>query len=206
MRYLEILLGDRKLSEAAATSRKVLALHPSPALLEEAAGTMLAAEQYSLANNFLQQGVNLAPSSNSLKLDRAIVAFHVADAQTGLQELDVIPQEDRSGDYYLARMQMLEALGKTAEADAALKAALNAKPMRPDLYRQTALLLIKKQRTSEALRLLDEGGRNLPNDPDISLIRSIAMESGKNSQQSEAWLNDLQNRWPESYRVWSQTR
>jgi len=37
-------------------------------------------------------------------------------------------------------------------------------------------------------------------------MRAIALENGKNSQQSEAWLNDLQNRWPESYRMWSQTQ
>src|SRR5207248_4410730 len=108
VRYLELLLGDVKLGEAAVTSRKVLTLNPSAALLEEAAGTMLAAEQYSLANDFLQKAVNLAPSSNPLKLDRAIAVFHVANAQTGLEQMDRIPPPERTGDYYLARMQMLE--------------------------------------------------------------------------------------------------
>ena len=101
---------------------------------------------------------------------------------------------------------MLETLGRSAEAGTALDAALKAQPTRPDLYRQTALLLIKKQRTTEAVRVLDEGGRILPNDADISLVRAIALEERTNSQEAQRLLSDLQNRWPESYRMWSQTQ
>jgi cellulose synthase operon protein C len=206
VRYLELLLGDGKSTEAADTGRKILTLNASVALLEETAGAFLAAEQYSLANDFLQHPAELAPSSNELKLDRAIAIFHVADAHAALEQMDRIPQQGRSGDYYLARMQMLEALGKSADAEVAFKEALKAKPTRPELYRQAALVLIKKQRNAEALQLLDEAGRILPDDPDLSLVKAIAFEPGTNSQQSQRLLNDLQTRWPESYRVWSQTR
>jgi tetratricopeptide (TPR) repeat protein len=206
VRNLELLLSDGKIAEAAATGRKILALNPSPALLEEAAGAFLAAEQYSLASDFVRQAVNLAPSSNELKLDRAIAMFHVAGAQAGIEQMDGVPQQGRTGDYYLARMQMLEALGRQKDAEEALKQALKEKPTRPELYRQAALLLIKKQRTADALQLLDEAGRVLPNDADISFIRAIAVDRQANSQEYQRWLNDVQNRWPESYKVWSQTQ
>jgi predicted Zn-dependent protease len=136
-------------------------------------------EPYSRQNNIRWLTIScgkrlILPSSNLLKFDRAIVTFHVADAHAGLQQMDQIPQEGRTGDYYLARMQMLEALGRSAEAEGAFKEALKARPTRPELYRQVALLLIKKQRNADAIRLLDEAGRILPNDPDISRIREIA--------------------------------
>ena len=206
VRYLELLLGDRRTAEAAATGRKILVLNPSAALLEEAAGAFLAAEQYPLANDFLQQAANIAPSSNELKLELAIATFHITNAQAGLEQMDRIPEQERSGDYYLARMQMLSALGRSAEAEEALKQALKAKPTRPELYRQAALLLIKKRQSANALQVLDEAVRILPNDPDIPLIRAIALEHDEDSQQSQRLLNDLQSRWPESYRVWSRSQ
>lgn len=206
VRYLGLLLTDRNNEEAAAVARKILALKPSPALLAEAAGTLLAAEQYAFADEFLRQANELAPQSNELQLDSAIAAFQVADARTGLEKIDRIPPDERTGDYYLARMQMLEALGRDQEAESALKQALRAKPMHPELYRQIALLLIKKGRTPEARQLLDEGAGVLPNDPDIPLLRMLAASPGVNPQDSERLLNDLANRWPESYKIWSQAR
>jgi tetratricopeptide (TPR) repeat protein len=59
IRYLELLLDDGKLDEAAATSRKILSLKPSPAILAEGEKILRKAQQYELAKQFRDQ--NLAP-------------------------------------------------------------------------------------------------------------------------------------------------
>ncbi len=55
VRYLELLLDDGKLAEAAAISRQILALKPSPALRFEAAQMLRKAQQYELAKQFQDQ-------------------------------------------------------------------------------------------------------------------------------------------------------
>src|SRR5207302_228001 len=53
VQFLKLSLGDGKMDEAAAVSRQILALKPSPAVLADAAESLLAAEQYLLAKEFL---------------------------------------------------------------------------------------------------------------------------------------------------------
>jgi tetratricopeptide (TPR) repeat protein len=55
-RYLELLLEEGKLEEAAATSRKILSLKPSPEILSEAEQLLRKARQYDLAKMFVEQG------------------------------------------------------------------------------------------------------------------------------------------------------
>ena len=52
VRYLELLLEDGKLNEAAATSRQILSLKPSAAIRSEAAQMLQKARQYGLAKQF----------------------------------------------------------------------------------------------------------------------------------------------------------
>lgn len=177
VRYLELLLAQGESNEAEPVAKKILVLRPSAVLLADAARALLGAEKYSLANDFLQQALPLAGDSSELRLDMAIATFHIGDSQLALTEIDGIPQSARNGDYYLARFLIVDALGRDQDASTAFEQALEAKPTRPDLYRQAALLLFKKMRTAEALRLLDQGCRILPNDPDLALLRTSAKGS-----------------------------
>jgi tetratricopeptide (TPR) repeat protein len=56
LRYLEILLDDGKVEEAAATSRKIVSLKPSPAIRSEATQILLKAKQPELAKLFQNPG------------------------------------------------------------------------------------------------------------------------------------------------------
>ncbi|MGA8028020.1 MAG: tetratricopeptide repeat protein [Bryobacteraceae bacterium] len=174
VRYLQLMLGDGKTAEAEVTARKILTLKPSAALLTTAADALLAAEKYSLAADFLAQAVGAASDSYELRLDLAIATFHVSDASAGLSQLHAISKNGRNGDYYLADFLMLQALGREQDAASALEAAFEARPTRPELYRQASLVLMKHGRAADAQHLLDEGARILPNDPEITLMRASA--------------------------------
>jgi tetratricopeptide (TPR) repeat protein len=52
VRYLELLLEDGKLDQAAATSRQILSLKPSAAIRSETAQILIKAQQYDLAKPF----------------------------------------------------------------------------------------------------------------------------------------------------------
>ncbi len=78
VRYLEILLNDGKTAEASAVAQTILALKPSSGLLAEAAKAMLAAEKYSLANDFLDRAIAFAGASPNLLADKTIAASHVS--------------------------------------------------------------------------------------------------------------------------------
>jgi Flp pilus assembly protein TadD len=172
VQFLKLCLEDGKLDQAAAVSRQIIALKPGLALLADAAGALLKAEQYPLAKEFLQQAISLEGPSGELPLDLAIATFHVVNAQAGLEQLDRIPEPQRTGDYYLARAQMLDAAGKNADAIAAVNQAQTKTPTSPELYREAILLLIRNHRSREASQLLDRAARVLPDDPEIMTMKA----------------------------------
>jgi tetratricopeptide (TPR) repeat protein len=165
VRYLQLLLGDGKVEEAMAVPGKLAALHPSAALTAEAASALVAAEQYPAALHLLESGGTPAAT-----LDFAIATFHISGAPAGLLALDRIPSSARDGDYHLARAEMLLAAGQDDHGE--LELALTNGPTRPDLYRQTALLLLSKQRTTDAHRLLKVGINVLPENAELQTFET----------------------------------
>jgi protein O-GlcNAc transferase len=176
VQYLKLTLEDGKTDEAAAVSRHILDLKPNLGALADAAATLLSAGQYSLAQEFLQHAIEIAGPVGDLPLDRAIAAFHIVNAHTALDQMDRIPEAQRTGDYYLARAQMLDAANKPAEAIAAVNQAIEKAPSRPELYRQAISFLLRNHRVPQALQLLDTADRVLPDDPEIVQIRATTTE------------------------------
>jgi len=199
VRYLELLLGDGSFDEATSVARQIAALKPGPALIAEAAAALLNAEQYAAAKELLESAPAGSPDT---ALDLAIAVFHVSGAQAGLEQLDGIPEAQRSGDYYLARAEMLDAAKRPEEAFAMLRKALAASPKRSDLYRHAAMLLIRKRRAGEALQLLARGAAVLPDNPDILLLEAIARELSSETGQAERLLKTVEDRWPEWPDAW----
>lgn len=183
--FLKLLLDDKKMDQAAAVSRQIIALKPSAAVLAGAAASLLAAEQYPMAKEFLEQAVALTGPSADLALDLAIATFHVVNAQAGLEQMDRIPEAQRTGDYYLAEAQMLDAAGQPKEAIAAVNHAAQKAPTSPELYRQATLLLIKNQQLPEALQLLNEAARILPDNPEILLLQANTRELAGKTDNAE---------------------
>ena len=193
-RYLKILLTNREFDQAADVSRAISALHPSDALSIEAADALLSSEQYQTTQAFIES----ADDGQSLALDRAVATYHLSGAQAALPLLDRIPSVQRSGDFYLARSFMRS----SPESNDDLTKALALHPTRADLYRTSALSLLRNHSLQAALRLLDQAAQRFPNEAEVLLLKAVALELTSNTHDSEHMLAQIADRWPEWTEVW----
>ncbi len=193
------LTGNR--AQTAALLQRIQRQRSSdPQLLASYGHAMLEAEQYPLARELLERAVAAGSTSSESRLDLAIAAFHTSGPDAGLTELDKIPAQKRSGDYFLLRAQILDAMGKFQEAVEALNRSFSAAPTRPDLYFQAALFLIKHQRYTEALDLVRQADKLVPDAPELLLTEAVTLELLRRPDESQALLTRLESRWPQ----WSQ--
>jgi tetratricopeptide (TPR) repeat protein len=199
--YLKLTIEDHNADRVAAVAKRISALKPAASVLADAGRALLAANQYALARDLLQQAAAADPRGG-VELDLAIATFHAAGAKAGLDLIDRLPESARTGDYYLARAQMLEASGKVPEAAVALEQALHAAPERPDLYLQAVALLVKRGQAPEALRIVEEGARTLPQNREILLLKATTLEFAHRADDADRLLSEVQTRWPEWSNVW----
>jgi tetratricopeptide (TPR) repeat protein len=197
---LKLLLDDGKAEQAAGAARRLAGLKASAAQFADAGRALLEAAQYRPAKLLLELAGNAKGSG--LEVDLALAALHADGAAEALQYLDRVPATERSGDSFLARAQILAAAGRTAEADAALQAALQGTPKRVELYRQIAAYLLDREQGTQALGLLDHAQRCLPEDREVLLMRASVLEITGQAEEAERQLSALQNRWPEWAAVW----
>ena len=199
MRLAVALLDAGREDDAKREFRQALALEPPPGLLASAGSALLQAQQYELAQAYLEQAVAEQPAA---RLDLAIAIFHIRGAKAGLEELDKLRGVERNGDYWLARAQMLEGAGQFEEAVQTLNRGFQAEPTRPDLYYEASLLLIQHDRITEAVRLLEQATHKLPDDPELALQQAIVLELAAQSDEAGKKLSAIERRWPEWDRPW----
>ena len=155
------------------------------AVLADAGRALLEARQYSPAKELLEIASSSDPSSG-LELDLSIAVFHTAGAAEGFRQIDRVAQSRRNGDYYLARAQMLDASGKSADAIAAMDQAIKASPKRFRLvYWQAAVILSRNQRNEQAFQLLDVP-RNPAAGPSNSARQSYSAGTGGTIRRGRA--------------------
>jgi tetratricopeptide (TPR) repeat protein len=191
-----MLLDEGKTEEALASFHDVLALSPDQHVLREGATVLLQHEQYAAARDFLVPIVAATPSVDD-RLDLATATFHAVGAAPSLAEIDKISVEDRNGDFYLLRAQILDALGRSQESAEALNAGFQKDPRRADLYLWAALFLLKHGKDQDAVKLLAEGTSIAPDDPDLLLTRAVVLEIARDSEHADELLQKIQSRWPE---------
>jgi len=80
--------------------------------------------------------------------------------------------------------------------------ALHAAPERPDLYLGAVALLVKRGQAPEALRIIQEGARTLPENREILLREATTLEFAHSASDAEHLLSEVQTRWPEWSGVW----
>jgi tetratricopeptide (TPR) repeat protein len=191
------LLADGKSAEAQEVFRSVKTSVPDSAILANCGRILLEADQYELARQFLEGALAAAPAFSSARLDLAIVMFRLESAGAALEELDKIPAEDRKGDYYLLRAQILDSQGKVQEAADALNQGIAAAPTRPSLYLQGAGFLLKHKLPQKALALLERASRVLPDDRDLLLAQAVTLAVIPRDDDAQKLLAKIQARWPE---------
>jgi len=198
-RLAEYLLDQGESKRAAAVFREVLAAGADTATLADCGKALLEHEQYGLAAEFLQKAPNA-------KLDLAIAVFHSVSPAAGLAQLDEFPADQRAGDYFILRAQILDSMGKTAEAADSLKRGIGAAPRRADMYFEAAAFLIQHGQFKQAAALLEDATRLIPDAPDLWLARAIALElpmaHGRShddqvrSEEAMKVLAQIESRWP----------
>jgi tetratricopeptide (TPR) repeat protein len=208
--YLKLLLEENQMDQAAAVAHLIAGLKPPSAVLADDGRALLEARQYAPAKELLTSAAASGPSAG-LDVDLAIATFHArgdavgsanAAAEEGLRQLDHAPEASRNADYYLARAQMLEAVGKTNDAFAALDLSIRAEPARAELYWQKAILLNRNHRTPEALQLLDQAVKALPREPAIPLTEAAVLELSGKTGDALRVIDEAQRTWPEVAAVW----
>jgi len=196
LRYLNLLIGEGKTDEVHAQAAHLLSLTPQALVAGQAGRALLDAEDYTDAKALLEYAA-AATTAPDVRIDLAIAIFHTGSAEQGLEQLERLSEAQRSGDYYLARAQMLDSVGRVDDALSDLRRALSAAPTRFDLYQQTAMLLVKRQRPVEAVGLVDEASRALPENRDIQLLKAAIFAFARRVGDAEATLKQIQSHWPE---------
>ncbi len=199
--YLKLSIGDGQMEQAASTARKIADMKPGAMMLAEAGRAMLAAQQYALAKELLNQAATADPAAG-LELDLAIARFHADGAAAGLQALDRVPAGARGADYFVARAQMLDASGKADEAVATIKQAVQADPARVDVYWQAAVIMLHNHHAADAVTLLDQAAKALPDEAQIPVLKAVVLDLSGKPADAQTLLSDARHRWPEAASVW----
>jgi len=198
-RLAEYLLDQGESKRAAAVFQEVLAAGAGSATLADCGKALLEHEQYGLAAEFLQKAPNA-------KLDLAIAVFHSVSPAAGLAQLDEMPADQRAGDYFILRAQILDSMGKTAEAVDSVDRGIRAAPRRADMYFEAAAFLIQHGQFKQAAALLEDATRLIPDAPNLWLARAIALvlpvAHGRShadevrSEEGMKVLAQIESRWP----------
>ena len=201
LHYLKLSLEEGQTDQALKAARTIASMKAGAAVLADAGRAMLEARQFASSKMLLESAAAI-DNSGGLELPLAIAAFHSAGAQEGLKHLERVPEPARNADYYLARAQMLDAAGNTAEGLASLERARRDAPDRIEIYWQEVVFLKKDGRTKDALELLEGAGKSLPLQPWFPVLRAALLETGGQTEQARALLENARRRWPEVAGVW----
>jgi tetratricopeptide (TPR) repeat protein len=191
------LLARGRRDEALAEYRRVLADSPPNAVAVECGHTLVEAGEFDLAKQFLAIPARDPSTAGSATIDYAIALVGSNESQTALRELDRVPEKERSGDYYLVRAQVLDALGQTGRASDSLNAALEREPTRADLYIEAAYFLLRHERDAQALGLVEHAAARIPDEPALLLLQATLLGVQNRTDDALALLKKISTRWPE---------
>jgi len=196
-----LLLNDGKNEGALAAFREVLALSPGNRILNEGALALVEHKQYALAREFLTRLVATDPSVDN-RLELAVTTFHAVGPEASLAEIEKISVANRNGDVCLLKAQVLDALGRFEDSVDSLNAGFQMEPKRADLYFWASLFLLKHNRDQQALGLLEQATKILPNAADLLLTKAVVLELVRKTDQADELLKKIESRWPECGRCY----
>ena len=190
----DLLLSGGQIAEATAAFSQLLALDAGAVIWEEAGRTLVSAEQYPLARQFLERAIAERPGA---RLDLALALWHTEGAAAALKAIDEMPQNERSGDFLLMKARILDADGRHDEAGRLLTEGLRQSALRPEIARQAAMLLLRDGRGKDALDLVDRSLASAREQGDLLLTRALALALTDQAAAAEKQLDTLETRWPE---------
>jgi tetratricopeptide (TPR) repeat protein len=189
----DLLLAAGRIEEAAAGYNQLLTFDAGAAIWEEAGRSLVSAEQYALARQFLERAARDRPGA---RLDLAIALLHTEGPAAALKVIDEVPQDVRAGDFLLLKARILGSAGRRQEADQLLMQGAGQKAVRPEVAAQAAMVLLRDGR-KEALDLVERSIASAPDHSDLLLTRAIVLALTNQSEASEKQLREVESRWPE---------
>lgn len=189
-RLAKTLLEQGNTDEAVSIFQSILSEGADSATLANCGRALVRHGQYRLGMDFLQK-------VSDPGLDLVIALLHTVGAEAALEKLDNVPDNQRGGDYFLLRAQVLDSMGKTAEAADSLNRGIRSSPTRADLYFQAAEFLIKHGHREQAADLLEQATRRAPNVPELWMDRAMILALVKRYDAALKVLVQIESRWPE---------
>ncbi len=186
-----LLLADGKVQEASTEFRILLERNSEKQVWQQAGRLLLGFEQYQLAREFLERA---AADGGPASLDLAVAMFFAAGPAEGLQALERVPEGERSGDYLLLKARILELAGRSAESEQVLEQGLRLAGSRPQVSREAALMLVRHNRASAALDLLN---RTAGTNPDLLLTKAMILGLIDQTSAADKALKGIESQWPE---------
>jgi len=189
-----LLLADGRAEEAVGEFGTLLTMRADSRIWTEAGTSLVRSEHYELARKFLERA---AAENSTARLDLAIALFFTDGPKEALQVIEKVPAEEQTGDYLLMRARILDAAGRSAEAEKILQQGLHHSTFRPQVVEQTALLLLRHDRKTEALDILGQAIESNPDNADLLLTKAIVLGLMDQTSRSYKVLKEIQSRWPE---------
>jgi tetratricopeptide (TPR) repeat protein len=190
-------LEENQLSQAAITAGAIAALKPSAVVLTDAGRLLLDARQYAPACDLLQKAAATAGTPAGVTLDLAIATLHATGAAEATLLLDGVPDAARTGSWYLAKADALDAMGKPLEAAQAMEQALRLSPREAGIYIQACAFLLRQGKAEDAMRISGRAMEALPENREVLLLRAVVLQHAKRFDEAGQLLEQVQNRWPE---------
>lgn len=194
LRLSQLLLSNGRWEEAQAAFHELATRNADSQIWEEAGNSLVRAERYELAIEFLRRAASGRPA---VYLELAVALYFTEGPDAALKALDLAPETGRGGDYLLLKARLLDASGRNADAEQALQAGLRLSASRPDVARQAALMLVSRERLGEALALLGRAISAAPESAELALMRAIVLGLMGRNEEAAAALKSIQSRWPE---------
>lgn len=189
-----LLLADGRAEEAVGEFRTLLTMHAESRIWTEAGTSLVRSEQYELAREFLERAAAENPTA---RLDLAIALFFTNGPEEALQVIEKVPAEEQAGDYLLMRARILDAAGRSAEAEKILQQGLHHSTFRPQVVEQTALLLLLHDRKTEAFDILGQAIESNPDNANLLLMKAVVLGLMDQTSRSDKVLKEIESRWPE---------
>jgi len=189
----DLLLAGGRIEAATVEFTQLLKLDAGAGIWADVGRSLVNAEQYTLARQFLERAARERPDA---RLDLAIALLHTDGPPAALQMLDEVPQDERAGDFLLMKARILDAAGRREEAGKLLTQGLRGSAARSAVARQAAMLLLRDGQEKEALDLVDRSIASAPENSDLLLTRAIVL-SLMNPPAARKQLREIEERWPE---------
>jgi thioredoxin-like negative regulator of GroEL len=190
-RLAGLLLADGQVEEASAEFGVLLGRNAGTRLWQQAGSFLNGFEQYELARQFLERA---AAGSAAANLDLAIALSATAGPTKAMEAMEKVPEDDRTGDYFLLKARILDSAGRTAEAELVLEQGLGRTISRTQVCRQAAQMLVRHKRAPAALDLLNRAGGT---DPELMLTKAIVLGLLNQDAAAARALQEIEAQWPE---------